>query len=114
MSRFIMHTSTEVAGLAFALVLAVFCGTASAADGELTHFACQNGLEVFVKEDHSRKVAALQLWVKVGSAYENDSERGIVTLSNIWRSKEPRSAPWAGCSEVEEIGGQNQCLYELG
>ena len=30
-----------------------------------------------VKEDHSRKVAAIQMWVMVGSAYEQKGERGI-------------------------------------
>ena len=61
--------------IAFAVTLTVFPAISSATDGKLTHFKLSNGLDVFVKEDHARKVAAVQLWVMVGSAYETDKGR---------------------------------------
>ncbi|MEK6531127.1 MAG: insulinase family protein, partial [Deltaproteobacteria bacterium] len=36
-----------------------------------------NGLTVIVQEEHSAPVAAIQLWVKVGSADETEKEAGI-------------------------------------
>jgi len=80
---------------------------ASATDGDLTHFRLSNGLDVFVKEDHSRKVAAVQMWVKVGSAYENDLERGISHLIEHMAFKgTKRRGVGQIAKEVEEIGGR--------
>ncbi len=39
--------------------------------------ALENGLTVIIEEDHSAPVAAIQLWVKVGSADETENESGI-------------------------------------
>lgn len=50
-----------------ALVSIILNVNAAAEEGQLTHFQLSNGLDLFVKEDHSRKVAALEIWVMVGS-----------------------------------------------
>ncbi len=80
---------------------------AAAEEDELTHFQLSNGLDVFVKEDHSRKVAALQMWVMVGSAYENDAERGI---SHVIEHMAFKGTTTRGvgkiAEEIEEIGGE--------
>ncbi|HMK33826.1 MAG TPA: pitrilysin family protein [Desulfomonilaceae bacterium] len=96
------------AAIVFALAC-IFCiarPAAFAGDGDVTHFRLRNGLGVFVKEDHSRKVAALQLWVMVGSAYEKDSERGI---SHVIEHMAFKGTKRRGVSkiaeEVEQIGG---------
>ena len=74
----LLETNLEtLVRFALAAVMVVFSTSSFAMDGDLTHFRLPNGLAVFVKEDHSRRVAAAQMWVMVGSAHENDSERGI-------------------------------------
>ena len=40
-------------------------------------FLLKNGLTVILKEDHSAPVAAVQVWVKTGSANETPKEAGI-------------------------------------
>ena len=93
--------------IAFAATLALLPAIASATDGELTHFKVSNGLDVFVKEDHARKVAAVQLWVMVGSAYETDKERGIshVIEHMAFKGTKKRGVGQIA-KEVEEIGGE--------
>ena len=55
-------------------------GNVCAKEGKLTRHTLPNGLEVLIQEDHARKVATAQLWVMVGSADEESSERGISHL----------------------------------
>jgi zinc protease len=76
-----------------------------AMDGNLAHFVLPNGLNVFVKEDHSRKVTAVQMWVMVGSVY--DSERGIshVIEHMAFKGTKKRGVGQV-FKEVAEIGGQ--------
>ena len=42
-------------------------------EDKLQRFILPSGLEVLVKEDHAREVAAIQYWVIVGSADEEAS-----------------------------------------
>jgi zinc protease len=91
--------------LALAVIPTVHLATAVAADGPSTHFVLPNGLKVFVKEDHSRKLAAVQMWVLVGSAY--DSERGMSHLIEHMAFKGTRKRGVGQIDrEVQEIGGQ--------
>ncbi|MBM3298874.1 MAG: insulinase family protein, partial [Deltaproteobacteria bacterium] len=72
----------------------------------MAQFALSNGLELLVVEDHNRKVAALQLWVKVGSADEGPSERGISHLIEHMAFKgTARRGVGEIASEVEALGG---------
>lgn len=72
----------------------------------MSTFKLPNGLEVLVKEDHARKVAALQLWVKVGSADEELSEGGISHLIEHMAFKgTKRRGLGQIASEVEALGG---------
>jgi len=92
---------------ALAAVMVVFSTSSFAMDGDLTHFRLPNGLAVFVKEDHSRKVAAVQMWVMVGAAYENDSERGISHIIEHMAFKgTKRRGVGRIAEEVEELGGE--------
>lgn len=79
---------------------------AVALENNLNHFVLPNGLDVFVKEDHARKVATIQLWVKVGSADEEASERGISHLIEhmAFKGTERRGVGQIA-SEVEALGG---------
>lgn len=59
-----------------------------------------------MKEDHARKVATVQLWVKVGSADENASERGISHLIEHMAFKgTDRRGVGVIAAEVEALGG---------
>ena len=92
---------------ALAAMMVVFSTSSFAMDGDLTHFRLPNGLAVFVKEDHSRKVAAIQMWVMVGAAYENDSERGIShVIEHMAFKGTKRRGVGRIAEEVEELGGQ--------
>src|SRR5208337_4336325 len=105
MKRSRAHQLRLTLGLALAVSLTVFPAILSATDGKLTHFVLPNGLKVFVKEDHSRKVTAVQMWVLVGSAY--DSERGIshVIEHMAFKGTKKRGVGQID-KEVAEIGGQ--------
>lgn len=85
------------------------CGLATIADAsevKLRRFFLPNGLEVLIKEDHARKVAALQLWVKVGSADETDAERGISHLIEHMAFKgTERRGLGKIAAEIEGLGG---------
>lgn len=105
-----MHGSIRCAGLrsfAAALVLLMTVSVnVLAEEGKLTHFRLENGLDVLVNEDHARKVAALQLWVKVGSADEQSAERGISHLIEHMAFKgTERRGVGAIAAEVEALGG---------
>jgi zinc protease len=92
---------------ALAAVMFVFSTSSFAMDRDLTHFRLPNGLAVFVKEDHSRKVATVQMWVMVGSAYENDSERGISHVIEHMAFKGTKKRGVGRIAEeVEELGGE--------
>lgn len=79
---------------------------AEAMENKLKRFTLPNGLEVFVKEDHARKVATIQLWVMVGSADEEAAERGIshVIEHMAFKGTERRGVGKIA-SEVEALGG---------
>ncbi|MDD3472105.1 MAG: pitrilysin family protein, partial [Syntrophaceae bacterium] len=70
-------------------------------------FTLSNGLEVFVKEDHARKVAAIQRWVMVGSADEEPNERGLSHLLEHMAFKgTERRGVGKIAAEVEALGGE--------
>lgn len=81
--------------------------TVKADDSGLTRATLSNGIEVIVKEDHARKVAAIQLWVKVGSADESRSELGIshVIEHMAFKGTEKRGVGRIA-AEVEALGGE--------
>ena len=107
MRRFLSSRLNTAMWIAFAATLTLFPAVASATDGELTHFRLPNGLDVFLKEDHARKAAAVQLWVMVGSAYETDTERGIShVIEHMAFKGTKRRSVGRIAQEVEEIGGE--------
>ncbi|MFH1115766.1 MAG: pitrilysin family protein [Pseudomonadota bacterium] len=75
-------------------------------DKTLTRFTLPNGLEVIVKQDPNRKVATIQMWVLVGSADENDEQRGISHLIEhmAFKGTERRGVGKIS-SEIEALGG---------
>ena len=60
----------------FSTLMAGYGHAASVTEGA-QKFTLSNGLTIILKEDHSAPVAAVQVWVKTGSANETAEEAGI-------------------------------------
>ncbi len=66
-----------------------------------------NGLTVMVKEIPGSKVATVQIWVKAGSIYEDESEAGITHLIEHMIFKgTPSRGPGQLAEELEGLGGR--------
>ncbi|RUM89030.1 MAG: insulinase family protein, partial [Thermodesulfatator sp.] len=72
----------------------------------LTIQVLDNGLTAVVKEAHRAPVAAVQVWVKAGSAYETDAQAGITHLIEhmIFKGTEKRG-PGELARTIESLGG---------
>ena len=69
-------------------------------------FTMDNGLRVILEENKNAPVVALQIWVKVGSADENDEEAGMCHFIEhmLFKGTEKRNVREAA-REVESLGG---------
>jgi zinc protease len=80
-----------------------------------------NGLTVLLRENHAAKVAAMQLWVKVGSADELEDEAGLAHLHEHMLFKgTSKRGPGEIARTVETCGGDinawtsyDQTVYHL-
>src|SRR4030042_2868987 len=85
----------------------LFLGVAVTQSKERFHqFTMDNGLKVILEENHTSPVVALQIWVKVGSADENDEEAGICHFIEhmFFKGTEKRKVREAA-REGESLGG---------
>lgn len=81
----------------------------------------ENGLTVVLQENHAARVAALQLWVQVGSADESEDEAGLAHLHEHMLFKgTARRGPGEIAAAVETCGGEinawtsfDQTVYHL-
>ncbi len=94
----------------FSLTLMVLMTTKTNAEmlkPNLYKTTLDNGLTTIVKEVPDGKVATVQIWVKAGSIYENDNERGITHLIEhmIFKGTETRGAGEVA-GAIEEKGGE--------
>lgn len=94
--------------VAAVILIALFCGQAWAV--RITEgtkgYLLDNGLDVILKEDHSSSVAAVQVWVKTGSANETESEAGITHLIEHMIFKgTPRRKTGEIARTIESAGG---------
>ena len=65
-----------------------------------------NGLTAIVKESHRAPVAAVQVWVKAGSAHETDSEAGITHfIEHMIFKGTGKRGPGEIAREIESVGG---------
>jgi zinc protease len=69
-------------------------------------FSMDNGLKVILEENKTSPVVALQIWVKVGSADENDEEAGICHFIEhmLFKGTDKRKVREAA-REIESLGG---------
>ena len=66
-----------------------------------------NGLTVLVEENHAAPVAAIQVWVRVGSADERDDEAGLAHLHEHMLFKgTARRGPGEVARAIETAGGE--------
>jgi zinc protease len=72
----------------------------------LRQFTMDNGLKVILEENKTAPVVALQIWVKVGSAHENDEEAGMCHFIEhmLFKGTEKRKVREAA-KEIESLGG---------
>ena len=96
--------------LASVLVLAVSmisrAGYSEKLETGLTRKVLDNGLTAVIKESHRAPVVAVQVWVKAGSAYEDDAQAGITHLIEhmIFKGTKKRG-PGILARTVESLGG---------
>ncbi len=97
------------------MVLLGLCSSGSAASlgykevlrkGDLTKIVLDNGLSAVLLENHAAPVVALQVWVNVGSRYEQDEQAGIshVFEHMLFKGTEKRGVGEIA-REVETAGG---------
>src|SRR5256885_1950202 len=66
-----------------------------------------SGLTIIAEENHAAPVAALQIWVRVGSADEGPGEAGLAHLHEHMLFKGTgRRGPGAIAREIEGAGGE--------
>jgi zinc protease len=74
--------------------------------GKPQRFTLDNGLTVVLQENHVAPVVALNMWVKIGSVYEQDEEAGIshVYEHMLFKGTTSRGVG-AIAQEIEDSGG---------
>ncbi len=81
------------------------------ANGDITKKVLNNGVTVIIKENHAAPVAACNFWVKTGSAYENDSEKGMTHFIEhlLFKGTQKRGLGQID-KEITELGGYNNAF----
>src|SRR5438105_1756656 len=78
---------------------------------KVSQFTLENGLQVFVKEDHRAPVVTTQVWYKVGSSYEHDGITGIShLLEHLMFRGSQKYGPGQYSKIVSENGGRNNAF----
>lgn len=65
-----------------------------------------NGFRLVLLEEPSKEVVSSQLWIEVGSAYEEESQAGIAHLIEHMIFKPTQKNPEGVASVIESIGGR--------
>ncbi len=88
--------------LIFILLIASF----SVSKEGVRQFTMENGLKVILEENRNNPVVSLQIWVKVGSADEDDEEAGMCHFIEhmIFKGTEKRKVREMA-KEIESLGG---------
>ncbi|ALP51749.1 peptidase M16 [Candidatus Tenderia electrophaga] len=86
-----------------ALLCAVFAVPAGAA-AEVHEYSLDNGMKVFVKEDHRAPVVATMVWYRVGSSYEYN---GITGVSHVLEHMMFKGTEKYGPGEFSRIIAEN-------
>lgn len=90
-----------------ATCLALFCTVfllPAASAGEVHEYSLDNGMKVFVKEDHRAPVVASMVWYRVGSSYEYN---GITGVSHVLEHMMFKGTEKYGPGEFSRIIAEN-------
>ena len=92
--------------LTAALLICIFSGHANAQTKDVFKTKLDNGMTVILEEGHSARVVAFQMFVRTGSADENDKEAGIAHVFEhmLFKGTEKRKVGQIA-GEVEAAGG---------
>jgi len=102
-----------------AFLLAAVCALLTAgpvrADDARTHeFKLDNGLKLIVQEDHRAPVAVVQIWYKVGAAYEQDGATGVShALEHMMFKRTEHLATGEFSRTIAERGGRENAFTSL-
>jgi zinc protease len=91
---------------AFVMVILLGGVAVSFSKDPVRQFTMDNGLKVILEENKTAPVVALQIWVKVGGADENDEEAGMCHFIEhmLFKGTEKRGVREAA-KEIESLGG---------
>src|SRR5258705_2345603 len=96
--------------LAFVITAPVLAGTAPA-DGKVTDFLLDNGMEVVVIPDHRAPVVTHMVWYKAGSADEPPGKSGIAHFfEHLMFKGTTNHKPGEFDAKVAEIGGSGNAF----
>lgn len=87
------------------LLACVISLSAAATSAPIHEYQLDNGLKLFVKEDHRAPVVAIQLWYKVGASYEYDGITGISHVLEHMMSKGTPRYPKGAFSKLIAANG---------
>lgn len=81
------------------------------ANTDITKKVLQNGVTIIIKENHAAPVVACNFWVKTGSAYESDSEKGMTHFIEhlLFKGTQKRGLGQID-KEITELGGYNNAF----
>ena len=90
------------------LVIAIWLGgiEPSSSEDRFRPFTMKNGLKVILQENKASPVVTLQVWVKIGSADENDEEAGMCHFIEhmLFKGTQKRKVR-EGANTIESLGG---------
>ncbi len=92
--------------LAFGMVIFLGGVTRSSSKDSVRQFTMENGFKVILAENKLAPVVALQVWVKIGGADENEQEAGMCHFIEhmLFKGTGKRKVR-EGAKEVESLGG---------
>jgi zinc protease len=93
------------------LIASVWLLQGSAVAGEVHEYSLDNGLKIYVKEDHRAPVVASMVWYKVGSSYEYDGITGIShALEHMMFKGTEKHPPGEFSRIIAENGGKENAF----
>ena len=102
---------TLVALFSAPLILIVQLIAQPAIASEVREYQLDNGMKIFVKEDHRAPVVASMVWYKVGSSYEQNGTTGIShVLEHMMFKGTDKHAPGEFSRIIAANGGQDNAF----
>ncbi|MGE0861049.1 MAG: M16 family metallopeptidase [Gammaproteobacteria bacterium] len=94
-----------------AALYGALCGAPASAGGPVQEYTLDNGLKLIVQEDHRAHVAVVQVWYRVGSAYEHDGITGVShALEHMMFKGTKRHGPGQFSTLVAANGGRHNAF----